>query len=239
MRRRLVPLLSLALLILLACIAYYRYTAEGYEDIKVEKDEKTKKAEEDAKAEKAKQDAKDSLNRNKKNLMEYSRYILILGQVVDPATKAGVAVELATVTMSGGALSIKDKSEEMVKRINMVYRAFSDYLSVDMMKLKQCGIEEGLFSKMAYSKLDDIGKALVELSKKMPNDVTQMDAAGIRTFLYTIKDALATSTEAAQAYNILKESDAKEIDLAEKALFCKMPKVLLESIQKALKGTKC
>ena len=71
MRRRLVPLLSLALLILLACIAYYRYTAEGYEDIKVEKDEKTKKAEEDAKAEKAKQDAKDSLNRNKKNLMEY------------------------------------------------------------------------------------------------------------------------------------------------------------------------
>lgn len=235
MRRRLTAF-TLALLILLLSMLYYRYTAEGYEDVK---DEKTKKAEEDAKAAKAIQDAKDSLNRNKKNLMEYSRYILILGQVVDPTTKAGTAVELATVTMSGGALSIKDKSPEMAKRIEAVNQAFSEYLSVDMMKNKQCGIAEGLFSKMAYSKLDDIGRALVELSKKMPNDILQMDAAGIRTFLYTIKDALATSTEAAQAYNTLKESDVKEIDLAEKALFCKMPTLLLESTRKALKGTKC
>lgn len=229
MRRRLTAF-SLAVLILLLSMLYYRYTAEGYEDVKVEKDEK---------AAKAIQDAKDSLNRNKKNLMEYSRYILVLGQVVDPTTKAGTAVELATVTMSGGALSIKDKSPEMAKRIEAVDQAFSEYLSTDMMKNKQCGIAEGLFSKMAYSKLDDIGKALVELSKKMPNDILQMDAAGIRTFMYTIKDALATSTEAAQAYTTLKESDAVKKDLAEKALFCKMPTLLLESTRKTLEGTKC
>jgi len=200
---------------------YYRYTAEGYEDANAAKD------------------AKDSLNRNKKNLMEYSRYILVLGQVVDPATKAGAAVELATVTMSGGALSIKDTSPEMAKRIEAVDQAFSEYLSTDVMKNKQCGIAEGLFSKMAYSKLDDRGKALVTLSKKMPNDILEMDAAGIRAFLYTIKDALATSTEAAQAYNTLKESDAVKKDLAANTLFCKMPTLLLESTRKTLEGTKC
>ena len=187
-------------------------------------------------------DAQKALDTNKKNLMEYCKYILVLGQIVDPATKAGGAIHLAIITMSGGAFDIKDMSATMAHNIEVLLMALTNFITGDLSKKKQCASVEGIFKQLAMSKLDDIGKAIAELKKIYPNDVIKMDAPGIRTFIYTIKDAVATSSEAVQAYTFLKESinsDTVAKDNAAKILICKMPSILLDSVKKDFKGTAC
>jgi len=233
MRSTVLPL-ALALALALAMpVALYAYRLEGFADAKEDP--------EIAKAEKQK-----NLDTNMQKLIEYCVYMLAIGQVVDPKTKAGVAIDLAINTMSGGALDIKDTSEAMMKRFEEVNQIFLDYLSIDMVRSKQCGVASGIFTKMAFSKLDALAQMVAKTTP--PNDTIRMDVLALRKFTYTIKDAVATSIDAVKAYTTLKEfmnSGEKNKpsvitrDWAARVLFCKQPDILLESLKKELDGTKC